>query len=216
MLKLGLILLETLEELNNFVLAFYIIMLITVLAVIGIAAFYSAKKGKELVKSLESQAIKRRGEIQKRTFRYPVLRFYYKSNQVKVYSVPGGRNTPPYTYVIVVLSTPVSQHMHLYKEGFASKIGKKLGMQDIQVGVDSFDREVMVKGSDELFVRKILTYKVQDPILKIINNHRAFVFLNGNILRIGVPKLVYDEFTYDELIDTALKMVDQIEEMHIR
>jgi hypothetical protein len=46
--------------------------------------------------------------------------------------------------------------MFIYREGIASKIGKTLGMQDIQIGIDSFDSKVIIKGTDGLFVKLLL------------------------------------------------------------
>ena len=40
--------------------------------------------------------------------------------------------------------------MFIYKEVIASKIGKTLVMQNIQMGIDSFEREVIIKGTDEV------------------------------------------------------------------
>jgi len=208
MLKIGLMVLQTSE---NFDLSILYLSIVLAIVFLFIGLSFTINKIKKIKRVLEVQAIKRNGELQG-LFRgsYPVLKFNHNSEQVKVYSTPGGRNTPPCTYVCVTLSLPVSHHMRLYKEGFGSKIGKKLGMQDIQVGIDSFDRDIMVKGSDEFFIRNILTYGIQDLVLRIINNHRADIILDRNRLRIIVQKIVYDETTYDDLIDPALKIADQI------
>lgn len=170
------------------------------------------EKNEKITRALETQAIKRNGKIRKGFggFGVSVLEFDHNSSGVKVYSVPGGRNTSSHTVVLVDLPFSVSHHMCLYKEGYAARMGKKLGMQDIQIGIDSFDRDIIIKGSDEFFVRRILTYDIQDYILRIVNNHRANITLNRNKLRIVVQKIVYDETTYDDLIDTALKIADQI------
>jgi len=206
-------LLQTSTDFDLFVYYYFPIFLIAILGIGGI--IFAVRRIKKLKRALEVQAIKRSGEVQNSFggLGYPVLRFNHNSNQVKVYSVPGSKNSPPYTYVVVYLSLPVVQYMRLYKEGFGSKIEKKLGMQDIQIGIESFDENVIIKSSDEFFVRSILTFEVQDLVLKIINNHRADIILDKNELKIIVQKIVYDEATYDELINVATAILDQLEKM---
>ena len=72
----------------------------------------------------------------------------------------------------------------------------------------------MIKGSDEYFVRSILTYKVQDYVLKIIKNHKANITLNQNRLVILVQKVVYEDYVYDDLINAAMTIIDQLKEIH--
>lgn len=202
---------------NTDFISFFPSMIIGIIIVISIIAItFNIKKGNKLKKVLENQAIKRNGEVINRFhgFAYPMLKFDYDFNEFMVYSVPGGKNHPPHTYVNVNLTYPVSHHMRLYKEYFASKIGKKLGTQDIEIGFDSFDNDIMVKGSDEYFVRSVLSYKVQDSVLKIIRNYKAGITLNKNKLLISVQRIVSEDFVYDDLIDTATAIVDQLKEIH--
>ena len=201
-----------------FPLFFPIIIFGIIILTVIIAIIYSIKKGNELKKVLESQAIKRNGEVKRAFggFGYPQLNFEYDFNKFKIFSVPGGKNRPPFTYVDVTLVNSTIHRMRLYKEGFSSKIGKKLGMQDIEVGIDSFDNDIIIKGSDENFIRSLLIYKVQDKVLKIIRNHKASITLNQNRLVIFVQKVVYEDFVYDDLIDTAIAIIDQFKEIHIK
>lgn len=188
-----------------------IIVIVTVIAVI-----FSIRTKNKIRQVLEGQAIKRNGEVTSvfGGFGYPQLNFEYDFNKFKVFSVPGGKNRPSFTYVNVTLVNSTIHHMRLYKEGFASRIGKKLGMQDIEVGIDSFDNNIMIKGSDENFIRSLLIYKVQDKVLKIIRNHKASITLKQNRLIIFVNKIVYEDFVYDDLIDTAIGIVDQLKEIY--
>jgi hypothetical protein len=58
--------------------------------------------------------------------------------------------------------------MVAYKETYASRIGKKLGMQDIQLFNESFDNNVILKGNNEDFVRRIFSESIQRLCLKSI------------------------------------------------
>lgn len=170
------------------------------------------KRIKKLDDILEHQATKRKGEVKKSLpFGYPGLTFNYYSNQVDIYIRPGSKHSPPSTELTIRLSYPASNTLSIYKEDISSKIGKKLGAQDIELGFESFDKDVMIKSSDEYFARKILTGDVQDLVLKIINKHRAYISLKDDILMIVIRKIIFEESEYDELIDTGLKIVDKLE-----
>lgn len=109
-------------------------------------------KNKKTKRILELQVVKRNGSVSKSWFYgFSSLIFNYNTNEVALYTVPGGRYSPPRTYLKIIFQPPMPQKMFIYKGGVASKIGKTLGMQDIQIGIDSFDREVIIKGSDEFF-----------------------------------------------------------------
>jgi hypothetical protein len=186
------------------VVSFFVILVIIV----------SLRSRRKLRNVFNKIAIKRNGEITNifGGLGYPVLKFYYNSNQVKVLSLPGSKHSPPRTIVNVEISSPLyNSYMHLYKEGFASRIGKKFGTQDIEIGLDSFDKDIMIKGSDDVFVRNILTYEIQDLALKIIKNHKASIRLMNNKLEVIVLKMIFDEFIYEELINTALRITDRIQ-----
>lgn len=199
------------EGLTNSLIILFPIFIFILVTVVAIAFSYRTRK--KLRRVLNNLAIKRNGEVTSKFggLGYPVLRFDYKYNRVEVYSIPGSKNSPPYTYIKVELYSPINEYMHLYKEGFVSRIGKKLGTQDIEVGLDSFDNDIMVKGSDEFFVRNILNYEIQDLVLKIINKYKASIILKKNKLTIIVQTIVYEEFIYEELINTALRITDRIQ-----
>ncbi len=98
----------------------------------------------------------------------PKLVFNYKTHDIILYTTPGRRYSPPHTYFKIKWEHPISQNMFIYKEGAASKIRKVFGMQDTQLGTDFFDRGVIIKGSDEYFVRSLLSIDIQDKILLIL------------------------------------------------
>ena len=194
----------------------YLIFLPTILflsVIIILVLTFSYKRARKLRNVLENIAIKRNGKLSNPwgKFGFPRLEFGYNSNLLKIYSVPGGRYSPPLTFIEVNLTFNTNQHMELYKEGFTSKVDKKLGAQDIEIGLDSFDKDIMIKGSDELFVRNILTYEIQDFVLKIVKNYNTKIRLDYDKLEVYAKKIIYEEYIYEELINTALMITDRIE-----
>jgi hypothetical protein len=56
--------------------------------------------------------------------------------------------------VTIPLRSPVQ--FHVFRSGFLSRIGERLGMQDLQIGDPDFDRAFTVKGNDERSIRSLL------------------------------------------------------------
>ena len=194
---------------------FFTFLFIFVIPLVCIGVFFAVhffkKEMARIAKIFDNQAIKRNGRIIKVTLGYPKLVFNHYTNDVEMFITPGGKNSPPHTNLRITFDIPINQKMTVYKEMGLSKIGKLLGTQDIQVGIDSFDREVMIKGSDEYFIRSVLTIDVQDRILKLIKKLGAYIKLDGKQLWIVYPHILDDEFLLDEFIDLGLLLTDKIQ-----
>lgn len=166
---------------------------------------------KKLVRILKDQASKRNGYVTTGFFVfYPSLKFKFYNDEVKVYTRPGGKNSSPSTILFVYFKYPVHQNMVIYKESYFSKFKKLFGMQDIQFDVDYFDDEVVIKGSDEKYIHKIMTFEMKEKILDIIRKYKACIVLDSNKLEIYIPKILYEDLAYDELISTALKLTKKV------
>jgi hypothetical protein len=90
---------------------------------------------------------------------------------------------------------PTRFRFALSREGFLARIGKLLGMQDIQVGRDDFDQEFLVRSNDEERVRRLLA----DPELRaLLRLQPSFELLVKDGDRYAGPgfKNPIDELTY--------------------
>ena len=70
-------------------------------------------------------------------FRNQKLEFFHRENKVKIDTIIDKVGAT--TYIEVKLANPTLYKFRIYKERYISKIGKALGMQDIQIGNDDFD-----------------------------------------------------------------------------
>lgn len=79
--------------------------------------------------------------------------------EVLIYTVSRGSGKSRTTYTVTEMSLhPKVGGFALSKEGFFSKMGKTLlGLQDIQLGDEEFDRKVMVKGTNPEAVKQALS-----------------------------------------------------------
>ena len=178
-------------------------------AIILVVYYYHKQEDKHK-KVLNYQKNKRNGELSKGfLFSEPKLEFTHNGNKIKIDSVVG---KTCFTIITVKLIYPTDKKMAIHKERYISKLGKAIGMQDIEIGFDEFDRKVILKGSDENFIRQIITFDIQDMIISTLEKFRASIYLNNDLLKISFPDLFQDESSSDIIIDLTLNLVDKIRE----
>ena len=190
-----------------------IIVLILFLALLfGLLIYYFIKNEGKYKKVLRDQALKRNGIVSSGLLSGGfTLNFEHNLNQVKIWLFSSRNATR--TYFEIKLYKKSNQNMLIYKETFLSKVGKKLGMEDIEIGYDGFDKEVILKGSDENFIRKILTYNIQEDILKTIKKYSARIYLKDDFFQIMVPIFIKTNKSFDEIMDLSLRIVDKINKL---
>jgi len=73
------------------------------------------------------------------------------------YVVPAGKAYIPCTRMRAAFVNPSGFRFTVYRKSIFSAIAKAFGMQDIEIGEDTFDRDFIVKASDESRVRTLLS-----------------------------------------------------------
>jgi hypothetical protein len=83
------------------------------------------------------------------------------------YVVSTGKTTIVYTRMRAPYVNPGGFRFTVYRKGVFSGIAKKLGMQDIEIGDQSFDQDFIVKGNDETRVRELFSnQKIRELIVR--------------------------------------------------
>ena len=121
-------------------------------------------------------------------------RIEYKHNiwtiYLDTYTVSTGKSNITYTRMRVPFINPKKFLFKIYRKGVFSNIGKALGMQDIEIGYDYFDNDYIIKGNDEILLRKLFQdYKIQNLIEK---QSRILLEIKNNEGRYG-PKFKDNE-----------------------
>jgi hypothetical protein len=81
------------------------------------------------------------------------------------FAVSTGKVTIVYTRMRAPYINPNAFRFTIYRRTFFSDIGKRFGMQDIEIGDEAFDRDFIIKATDESQVRSLLTnQKIRDLI----------------------------------------------------
>ena len=73
------------------------------------------------------------------------------------YVVPAGKTYIPCTRIRVPFVNPSGFRFTVYRKSIFSGIAKAFGMQDIEVGDEAFDRDFIVKSSDDARIRALLS-----------------------------------------------------------
>jgi hypothetical protein len=73
------------------------------------------------------------------------------------YAVSSGHSHITYTRMRAPYVNPAGFRFTIYRRGFFSELGKRLGMQDIEVGDLEFDEAFVIKGNDEGMVRDLFS-----------------------------------------------------------
>jgi hypothetical protein len=137
---------------------FFIILLVIVFLFIGIAATYFVTKGHQKAWADLAERIGVNCEVGG-FFSRPVVTGVYQRHQIKLDSFEqrSGKNSHTYTRIVVLLNNAASFRMSISQEGLFSKLGKKLGMQDIATGDDEIDQRYLIKGEPEADVLRVLS-----------------------------------------------------------
>jgi hypothetical protein len=124
-------------------------------------------------------------------------------SRVNIFTITRGSGKSRTTYTVVEMSVHPRERINftLSKEGFFSKVGKALlGTQDIQIGDESFDTRVMVKGSDPAKVQALLaTPTFRASILEAIEAYPSLT-VSGELLRFERSGIITKPEFYRELI----------------
>ena len=81
------------------------------------------------------------------------------------YTVSTGKSSVTYTRMRAPYVNPGGFRFNIYRQGFFSHLGKKLGMQDVTVGYPEFDEDFIIKGNDEWKLRQLFANeKIRDLI----------------------------------------------------
>ena len=106
-----------------------------------------------------------------------------KDMDVQVYEhiVGSGKSQQIFT-TIQLTPSPFDFEFRIGKEHFFSKTGKLLGMKDIEMGDEEFDKIFLLKSKEEDKFRAVLTYDVQQRLKTISSDLTGSIYGNlGNL-----------------------------------
>ena len=121
------------------------------------------------------------------------------------YTRSSGKSSTTYTRIRMSVNNPSALSLAIYDENVLSKLGKVLGMQDIQVGDDELDRRFTFKGRPEPVLASLLTSAGLRQ--KLLEARSVHVEANGQEVywqhRGAESNADYLQFLFDLLSDLA-------------
>lgn len=186
----------------------FVVFISVITVIFPLIILFSLRQYRTIKKSMEQQALKRNGTVTG-SFLVPVLKLSYRSLPVVVTSVPGSKYRQAKTEVGITLQKPAKANVRIVKESIATRLGTALGATDVELGSDEFDREFVIKTQDDVFVRSLLNFMLQQKLLEI-KQEKPKIILEGTRLSVQVPRVVKTEEKYDQLFDLAFVFVDRL------
>ena len=140
------------------------------------------------------------------------------------YTVSNGKSSTTYTRMRAPYMNPDGFSFKIYRKGIFSDLGKMLGMQDVTVAYPQFDEDFIIKGNDEVKLRRLFANEKirglieQQPEIQFSVQDNEPSFWSNRDFPVGVDelhfhviglikdverlKLLYDLFseTLDELV----------------
>ena len=142
------------------------------------------------------------------------------------YTVSTGKSSITYTRIRVPFINSKKFLFKIYRKGVFSNIGKALGMQDIEIGYDYFDNDYIIKGNDEILLRRLfqnhnmrnLIEKQSRILLEIKDNEGRFgpkFNDNESELYFVVIGVIKDKERIKNLFELFVKIIDELETIGI-
>ena len=180
-----------------------------VLAFIAVAYFILAYKKKVLMTLYRKQATKRNGRVKSLLFLFPKLILFNNSGEISIIHNPGGKNSPPITYMKCTLNSRKNYKFSISPENALVKFGKSFGLKDIQIGNSEFDESFLIRSNDDLIVRSFLAPEIQESILEIEEHFPRINFENQSF-NFSISGWIDEENKLDQFIEAGLKMIEKV------
>lgn len=193
------------------IIPFFFIAFIVVAVAIGIAA--AASQSKNLKEAFGQLARAMHGTMNDGGwFNRPSVHFPHAGSWVTVDIYSTGGKHPTY-YTQVNFDWPhAGFRCEVYPEGFFNRIGKFLGMQDIEIGSPGFDEQYIITGDDVASLRGVLNAKVQSTIRQLqqlSGNNHIYVGFNGGKLLVKKLGMISNFATLHRLALLATQLYDE-------
>jgi hypothetical protein len=144
-------------------------------------------------------------------FGRPFFHFHHGGTFVRVDIYSTGGKSPTY-YTQVHLAWPDARaRCEIYPERFTSRVGKMLGMADVEIGSPEFDRDFIISGKSPRELRDLLTPPVQAAIYRLrrmLGNDYVYVSVGGGRLLVKKLGLIRDDAPLIDYVEAVLDLYD--------
>jgi hypothetical protein len=189
-----------------------VIFFLIIIAVIVIAVAASQKQSAELKEAYSTLARHYGGQCEPGgMFTRPSAFFAHAGSPVVVdiYST-GGKHPTYYTQARFEWRQP-GFRCEVYPEGIWSRVGKLMGMEDIEIGSPDFDRTYIITGSSPEELRKVLDPAVQRQIERLrrfLGNNNIYISFGQGTLLVKKLSLIRNPGQLLRFVGMAIDLYD--------
>ncbi|MGA3287625.1 MAG: hypothetical protein ABSD46_09375 [Bacteroidota bacterium] len=128
-----------------------------------------------------------------------VIGKYRNRNLVMETFRTSSKNTDTCTRIIVGVNNTASLRLTLTEENILTKIGKKLGGQDIQTGNDAIDKRFIIKGEPETKIQQLLASF--DVCQMLLSTPLLMIEIVGGEIR-------YEQYVFEKNVKRLQRLFD--------
>jgi hypothetical protein len=190
-----------------------VIFFLLIVGVVVAVLVYTAQQRAELRNSYERLASRYGGRCQPGgLFSTPSVQFIHDDAWVTIeISSTGGKHKTYYTHVRF-RSPRLGIRCEVYPEGLWSRVGKLIGMVDVEIGSPDFDERYIISGSDPAALRSLLNPIVQSQIERLhrfLGNSDIYVAFGRNTLLVKKRSLISSRILLQQFVEMALELYDR-------
>jgi len=108
-------------------------------------------------------------------------------------------------------NSPINFDFRISKEHLLTKVGKKFGLQDIEIGNDEFDNLFLLKSESENQMRDLINYDIQIELRNIVKEMSGSLIQKDEVFSYSVPGGLINEKAFkatERIIDVMIKMMN--------
>ena len=185
----------------------WILVFIGIVIISIVIAYYQKKKQQEI---LQYQAEKRNGRIEKGNFLAPDrLVLPFGSQELQVYSIPGGKNRPSKTIAELRNNNTPFPQIKIVRNNLFQKALETFGRERFLSGDEEFDKTFVVQADDNGSARRALPYEIQKSLLEMASKSPSIEISPQNF-KLIILRVIRDSEGYDLFIDTALAILNKL------
>ncbi len=147
---------------------------------------------------------------------YPSITGMYRGHAIRIhmYRRGTGKNSRTYTALEVTPAQRSDLRFHIYEASLWSTVAKMFGMQDVEIGDESFDKRFIIKTNNPQMLATFLNPALRESFQALADKYTSWeIEFNGTIFSyhrkgsFGNPKMVAE---IEEMMPFCCDLADQL------
>lgn len=178
-----------------------VVVIIIILAVVLLVRWFKNQNKKKVILFQEWGAKMgfQHSQTKKFFYRFNYLEGEVNGNKVRIYeSLSGSGDNQTVVCNFTITPSPFNFSFRIGKEHFFSKTGKLLGMKDVEVGDEKFDKIFLLKSKEESQLKSVINYKIQSELMQIKDALKSTIQVDENFIKYSTIQPVMRERQLEE------------------